>query len=36
MNVTTSRTNSVVVLRVHEPRLTYPVLADVRHCGHRR
>ena len=28
MNVTTSRTNDVVVLRVHEARLTYPVLAD--------
>ena len=28
MNVTTSRTNGIVVLRVHEARLTYPVLAD--------
>lgn len=28
MNVTTSRTNGIVVLRVLESRLTYPVLAD--------
>jgi anti-sigma B factor antagonist len=28
MNVTTSRTNDIVVLEVHETRLTYPVLAD--------
>ncbi len=28
MNVTTSHVGSVVVLRVHESRLTYPILAD--------
>ena len=28
MNVTTSHHDGVVVLRVHEPRLTYPILAD--------
>jgi len=28
MNVTTSHVNGVVVLRVSEPRLTYPILAD--------
>ena len=28
MNVTTSHVGTVVVLRVHESRLTYPILAD--------
>jgi anti-sigma B factor antagonist len=28
MNVTTSHTDGIVVLQVHEARLTYPVLAD--------
>jgi anti-sigma B factor antagonist len=28
MNVTTSNVNGVVVIRVHEPRLTYPILSD--------
>ena len=28
MNVTTSNVGGVVVLRVNEPRLTYPILAD--------
>ena len=28
MNVTTSHVGGVVVLRVSEPRLTYPILAD--------
>jgi anti-anti-sigma factor len=28
MNVTTSRVGRVVILRVQEPRLTYPILAD--------
>jgi anti-sigma B factor antagonist len=28
MNVTTAHIGSVVVLRVQEPRLTYPILAD--------
>jgi len=28
MNITTSHIGSVVVLRVNEPRLTYPVLSD--------
>jgi anti-anti-sigma factor len=28
MNVTTSHIGTVVVLRVQEPRLTYPILAD--------
>ena len=28
MNVTTSRAGDVVVLRVAEPRLTYPILSD--------
>ena len=28
MNITTSHIGSVVVLRVNEPRLTYPVLPD--------
>ena len=28
MKVTTSRTGTVAVLRVDEPRLTYPILAD--------
>jgi anti-sigma B factor antagonist len=28
MNITTTRTGGVVVLRVHEGRLTYPVLTD--------
>jgi anti-anti-sigma factor len=28
MNVTTTHTNGTVVLRVDEPRLTYPVLSD--------
>ena len=28
MNVTTQRKGDVVVLEVHEPRLTYPILAD--------
>jgi anti-sigma B factor antagonist len=28
MNVTTSHTGGVVVMRVNEPRLTYPILSD--------
>jgi anti-anti-sigma factor len=28
MNVTTTRVGTVMVLRVQEPRLTYPILAD--------
>lgn len=28
MNVTTSHTNGVAIVRVNEPRLTYPILAD--------
>jgi anti-sigma B factor antagonist len=28
MNVTTSQTAGVVVMRVNEPRLTYPILSD--------
>ena len=28
MNVTTSHIGGVAVLQVHEPRLTYPILAD--------
>jgi anti-sigma B factor antagonist len=28
MNVTTTRTDGIVLLEVHETRLTYPVLAD--------
>jgi anti-anti-sigma factor len=28
MNVTTSQTGEVMVVRVNEPRLTYPILAD--------
>ena len=28
MNVTTTRADGVVVMRVNEPRLTYPILAD--------
>jgi anti-sigma B factor antagonist len=33
MNVTTSRIGNVVVLRVQEPRLTYPILADFATAG---
>ena len=28
MNVTTSHTGDVAVMRVHDPRLTYPMLSD--------
>jgi anti-anti-sigma factor len=28
MNVTTSTIDGIVVVRVHEPRLTYPILSD--------
>ena len=28
MNVTTSHVGGVVVMRVQEPRLTYPILSD--------